>query len=57
VEPNSPESLSQGIIQMLNLPTKEREVMTKNASNRIKSHFSIDEMVSKTVLLYNQVVK
>jgi len=30
--------------------------MTKNAYNRIKEHFSIEEMVQKTVLLYRKVL-
>jgi hypothetical protein len=35
---------------------EERNTLTRNALNRIKSHFTIDEMASKTSLIYNQVL-
>jgi glycosyltransferase involved in cell wall biosynthesis len=56
VKPNSTVSLAEGVIKMTQLSQTEREVMTRNAHNRIKKHFSIEEMTGKTVLLYNQVM-
>jgi glycosyltransferase involved in cell wall biosynthesis len=56
-EPGSPESLCRGIIKMANLAQSERDFLSRNGYNRIKNHFSIDEMVFKTVLLYKQVLK
>ena len=55
VKPNSTVSLAEGIIKMTQLSQKERELMIRNAHNRIKNHFSINEMVNKTMLLYNLV--
>jgi len=57
VEPGSPESLYKGIVKMANLTQNERDSLSRNGYNRIKNHFSIDEMVIKTVLLYKQVLK
>jgi glycosyltransferase involved in cell wall biosynthesis len=56
-EPGSPESLYKGIVKMANLTQNERDSLSRNGYNRIKNHFSIDEMVIKTVLLYKQVLK
>jgi glycosyltransferase involved in cell wall biosynthesis len=56
VKPNSAISLAEGVIKMTQLSQTEREVMTRNAHNRIKNHFSINEMVNKTTLLYNHIL-
>jgi len=55
-EPDSPESLSRGIIKMIQLTAKERNILVRNAYNRISDHFTIDEMASKTSLLYKHVL-
>ena len=55
-EPNSPEALCRGIIKMIQLTRGERELLSRNAYNRIKNHFSVDEMANKTILLYNKVL-
>ena len=56
-EPGSPESLHKGIIKMVHLTQDERDFFSRNGYNRIKTHFSIDEMVSKTDLLYKKIIK
>lgn len=56
VEPDSSESLSGGIVKMIQLTQNDRDILTRNAYNRIKNHFSIEEMAGKTVLLYNQIL-
>ena len=56
VKPHSPESLAWGILKMTQLTKNERNFITRNAYNRIKEHFSIEEMVQKTVLLYRKVL-
>jgi glycosyltransferase involved in cell wall biosynthesis len=56
-EPDSVESLSQAIAKMVQLEHRDRDILKRNAYNRVKNHFSIEEMVGKTVLLYNQVLK
>ena len=55
-EPHSPESLSRGIVKMTQLTQKERDILVRNAYNRINNHFTIDEMASKTALLYKHVL-
>ena len=56
-EPGSPESLYNGIIKMVHLTQDERDFFSGNGYNRIKTHFSIDEMVFKTNLLYKKIIK
>jgi len=56
-EPDSVESLSQAIAKMVQLEQRDRDILKRNAYNRVKNHFSIEEMAGKTVLLYNQVLK
>ena len=56
-EPDSPESLYRGIVKMVHLTQDERDFFSRNGYNRIKTHFSIDEMVFKTALLYKQILK
>ena len=56
-EPGSPESLYNGIIKMVHLTDNERDFFSRNGYNRIKTHFSIDEMVFKTDLLYKKIIK
>ena len=56
VKPNSSESLSQGIVKMIQFTSKERDLLARNAYKRINDHFTIDEMAGKTTLLYKQVL-
>jgi glycosyltransferase involved in cell wall biosynthesis len=56
-EPDSPESLYKGIIKMLHFTSDELQLFSKNGYNRIKNHFSINEMVIKTTLVYKQTLK
>ena len=56
-EPDSVEGLSQAIAKMVQLEQRDRDILKRNAYNRVKNHFSIEEMAGKTVLLYNQVLK
>ena len=53
----SPKSISDGIVKMVRMQKKERDILTRNALNRTKAHFSIEQMTLKTSLLYNQVLK
>ena len=53
---NSPKALYRGITKMIQLTQSERDIISKNAYIRIKKHFSIDEMVMKTDLLYRKVL-
>ena len=57
VEPNSPECLSLGIIRITQLTQNELNILTRNAYNRIKKEFSVEEMASKTVLLYKKILR
>jgi hypothetical protein len=42
---------------MVSLTNDELNFISKNSYNRIKIHFSINEMAVKTTLLYNQTLK
>jgi hypothetical protein len=42
---------------MAHMTQSERDLFSRNGYNRIKTHFSIDAMVIKTVLLYKQILK
>ncbi len=55
-KPDSPESLSHGIVKMAQLTKKEQDILVRNAYNRVNDHFTIDEMVGKTALLYKHVL-
>jgi len=56
VEPNSQESIRRGIVKMVQSSPKERDIVVRNAINRVKDHFTVDEMVGKTALLYKHVL-
>ena len=56
VKPNCSESLAGGIIKMIKLTKNERDTLIQNARERIKVHFSIDEMALKTTLLYRKIL-
>ena len=53
---NSPKALYRGIMKMIQLTQSERDIISKNAYIRIKKHFSIDEMVIRTDLLYKKIL-
>ena len=55
-EPNSSESLYKAIVKMVQLNPSEIEVITRNAFNRVKNNFSVNEMANQTILLYNHVL-
>ena len=57
VEPDSPKNLAQGIRKMIQLTQKERDILSRNASNQIKKEFSVEKMASKTVLLYKKILR
>ena len=56
-EPDSVEGLSQAIAKMVQLEQRDRDILKRNAYNRVKNHFSIEKMAGKTVLMYNQILK
>ena len=56
VELDSPECLALGIFKITQLTQNELNMLTRNAYNRIKKNFSIDQMTGKTFLIYNQIL-
>ena len=56
-KPDSPESICKGIVQMTQLTKNERDILTRNALNRIKDHFLVEHMASQTTSLYNEVLE
>ena len=55
-ESGSPESISEGIVKMALMPKRERDILTRNSLDRIRNHFSIEQMTQQTSLLYCQVL-
>ena len=55
-DPGSPKSIAQGIRKMLALSEQERNIITRNAFNRVKDSFSVDTMAYETFRLYRQVL-
>jgi glycosyltransferase involved in cell wall biosynthesis len=55
-DPGSPKSIAQGIRKMLALSEQERNIITRNAFNRVKDSFSVDTMADETFRLYRQVL-
>ena len=55
-EAASPKSIAKGIVEMTQLTRKERGILTRNALNRIKTHFTIEQMANETTLVYNSVL-
>ena len=55
-DPRSPKSLAQGILKMLAFSERERNIISQNAFNRVKSNFSVTTMADKTFQLYRQVL-
>ena len=55
-ESGSADSISNGILKMVRMTQKERSILTRNALNRIRDHFLIEQMTQKTSLLYNQIL-
>ncbi len=55
-DPGSPKSIAQGIRKMLALSEQERNIIARNAFNRVKDNFSVDTMADETFRLYRQVL-
>ncbi|MDP6477423.1 MAG: glycosyltransferase [Nitrospinaceae bacterium] len=55
-DPGLPKSLAQGIRKMLAFSERERNIISQNAFNRVKSNFSVTTMTDKTFQLYRQVL-
>ena len=49
VNPGDPKSLADGLIKILSLTPAERSELGERASNRIRTLFSVEEMVQQTV--------
>ena len=56
VEPNSPEKLAKLIFFVINKSQKEKDLMGKEARNRILQKFNLTNMLSQTLNLYEELI-
>ena len=56
VEPRNPTKLAEKIIQVINMPEKKKDQIVKSARVRVQKKFSLDQMLNKTINLYEELV-
>ena len=56
VEPRNPMELAEKIIQVINMPEKKKDQIVKSARVRVQKKFSLDQMLNKTINLYEELV-
>ena len=57
VEPENPELLADKIIQVLDLPQNKKDLIGKNARKRVVEKFSLQQMLSKTLSVYEELIE
>jgi len=57
VEPKNPNLLAEKILQVLDMPEVEKDQIGKNARRRIFEKFSLNEMLSKTFNVYEELIE
>jgi glycosyltransferase involved in cell wall biosynthesis len=55
VPPNSPERLSQKIIEVILLPSSDKARITEQAQQMVSQRYSIERMVNNTMAVYNEL--
>ena len=56
VEPGNPTKLAEKIIQVINMPERKKDQIVKSARVRVQKKFSLDQMLNKTINLYEELV-
>jgi len=56
VEPRNPMELAEKIIQVINMPERKKDQIVKSARVRVQKKFSLDQMLNKTINLYEELV-
>jgi glycosyltransferase involved in cell wall biosynthesis len=57
VSPKNPESLSEKLEDALNLTKTQRKQMQENARAAVQQRFMLDDMINKTIAVYEKVMK
>ena len=57
VEPGDPELLADKIIHVLDLPQNKKDLVGKNARKRVVEKFSLQQMLSKTLSVYEELIE
>ena len=57
VEPGNPELLADKIIHVLDLPQNKKDLVGKNARKRVVEKFSLQQMLSKTLSVYEELIE
>jgi len=57
VEPGNPKQLAEKILYVLGLKEKEKDLIGHNARRRIKKKFSLDNMLDKTMAVYEELIE
>ena len=56
VEPGNPTKLAEKIIQVINMPERKKDQIVRSARVRVQKKFSLDQMLNKTINLYEELV-
>lgn len=56
VAPDDVEGLAKTLRELLHISDKKRKTVTSNARRNVENNFSMDNMVNKTFLVYNEVL-
>ena len=56
VEPSNPEKLAEKIIKVLKLPQEKKDLIGSSARRRVEEKFGLDEMLKKTMLVYEDLL-
>ncbi len=57
VDPDNPELLADKIIHVLNLPQEKKDLIGKNARKRTIEKFSLNQMLDKTIKVYEELIE
>ena len=56
IEPSNPEKLANKIIEVINLSQSKKDSLGANARRRIKQKFSLENMLNKTLSVYEELL-
>jgi len=56
VEPRDPKKLAEKILYVLGLSEKEKDLVGRNARRRVKEKFSLNDMLTKTMAVYEELI-
>ena len=56
MEPNKPDKLADQIIEVLDLEQNKKDLIGNNARKRIIEKFSLNQMLQKTIAVYEGLI-